>query len=285
MERAARLGLAGGVALEPVHLVSGAQSLSIGGWRRGSRFDAPLGVTALDLTRLPKGLLPSTPELAGTVTLDAHATGTDQDPSVEVSIDARDVQVGKLQHAFLNGTASWVGQRAMAKLSGKGLDTELTADVDLPVESIRKRRHVPVRAQVYIPTFDVGRVLCAAVRTGLLRTGCDAEGKPEVTGRAGVRLDLTGHADTPVLKAEVRTEDLHYRDLPPTNLLVAVDAPEHGHLAASVEGDTLGGKVDLRATLGHSLSEILSAPRPAELVQGAPLASQIRITGLQLEPL
>src|SRR5262249_43372280 len=165
------------------------------------------------------------------------------------------------------------------------LDTEPAADVGLPVESIRKRRHVPVRAQVYIPTFDVGRVLCAAVRTGLLRKGCDAEGKPEVTGRAGVRLDLTGHADTPVLKAEVRTEDLHYRDLPPTNLLVAVDAPEHGHLAASVEGDTLGGKVDVRATLGHSLSEILSAPRPAELVQGAPLASQIRITGLQLEPL
>src|SRR5262249_57775696 len=120
MERPRPLGLVGGGALEPVHLVSGAQSLSIGGWRRGSRFDATLRVKDLDLTRLPKGLLPSTPELAGTVTLDAHATGTDQDPSVEVSIDARDVQVGKLQHAFLNGTATWAGPRAMAKRSGKG---------------------------------------------------------------------------------------------------------------------------------------------------------------------
>ena len=197
--------------------------------------------------------MPATPQLAGMLTLDVHAKGTEQDPSVEGSIDARDVQVGKLQHGFLQGTAGWAGRRAMAKLSGKGLDTELTVDLDLPVESIRKRRHVPVRAQVSIPTFDVGRVLCAAVKTGLVKWGCDADGKPEVTGRAGLKVDLSGHADTPVLKAEVRTDGLRYRDLPPTDLVLAVDAPERGHLAASVEGKTLGGTVDVRATLGHSL--------------------------------
>jgi len=285
MERPAHLRLADGVALEPVHLVSDAQSLTLAGWKRGTRFDATLGVQGLDIARLPKGLLPPTPELGGMLTLEVHATGTERDPSVEGSIDARDIQVGKVQHAFLQGTASWVGHRAVAKLSGKGLDTELTADVDLPVESFGKRRHDPVRAKVSIPTFDVGRVLCAAVKTGLLKGGCDAEGKPQVTGSAGLELDLSGHADAPVLKAAARTQGLRYRDLPPTDLTVAVDAPEKGHLAASVEGTTLGGSVDVKATLGHSLAQILAAPKPEEVLKSSPLSSQIQITGLQLAPL
>ena len=250
MEQPAHLRLADGVALEPVHLVSDAQSLTLAGWMRGNRFDATLSVHDLDIARLPKGLLPPTPELGGMLTLDAHASGTEQDPSLEGSIDARDIQVGKVQHAFLQGTASWAHRRAVAKLSGKGLDTELTADVDLPVDSFRKRRHDPVRAKGSIPTFDVGKVLCAAVKTGLVKQGCDAEGKPQVTGSAGLEMDLSGFADAPVLKAEAKTQGLRYRDLPPTDLTIDVDAPETGHLAAAVEGTTFGGKVDVRGQLG-----------------------------------
>ena len=285
MEQPAHLRLADGVALEPVHLVSDAQSLTLAGWMRGNRFDATLSVHDLDVARLPKGLLPPTPELGGMLTLDAHASGTEQDPSLEGSIDARDIQVGKVQHAFLQGTASWAHRRAVAKLSGKGLDTELTADVDLPVDSFRKRRHDPVRAKVSIPTFDVGKVLCAAVKTGLVKQGCDAEGKPQVTGSAGLEMDLSGFADAPVLKAEAKTQGLRYRDLPPTDLTIDVDAPETGHLAAAVEGTTFGGKVDVKATLGHSLAQILSAPKPGEVVKSSTLSSQIQIAGLQLEPL
>ncbi len=76
-----------------------------------------------------------------------------------------------------------------------------------------------------MPTFDVAQVVCAAVRTKLLSRGCDDD-RSEVTGTAELELDLTGHADAPVLQATARTHGLRYRKLPPTDLTLAVSGPE-----------------------------------------------------------
>ena len=107
--------------------------------------------------------------------------------------------------------------------------------MDLPVDALRRRRHEPVKARITVPTFDLEKVICTAVRMKLVTRGCDAE-KAEVTGTAELSVDLSGHADAPVLKAAARTHGVKYRQLPPTDLAVEVDGPEKGNLSASRRG-------------------------------------------------
>jgi translocation and assembly module TamB len=285
MEKPAHFRFGGDVLeLEPLRLVAEDQAIRLGGWKRGNRVDASVGLEALDVGKLPHALLPPSTALGGRVSLDAQATGTLQAPSLVATVDAVDVTAGKLQHLYLKGNGSWVGRRAQAKLAGKGLGVQLTADVDLPVDALQTRKHDPVRAQVAIPEFQVAEVICAAVRMKLLTRGCD-EDKAEVSGNAELKLDLSGHADAPVLKAEASTHGLRYRQLPPTDLAVAVDGPERGNLSVSAKGTVLHGSLDVQASVGRSLARLVSDAHPAESLQGAELKARARIDDLQLKPL
>jgi translocation and assembly module TamB len=274
------------LSLEPLRLVANddKQAIRLGGWKRGSRVDASVGLQAVDLAKLPKALIPPKIALAGHVTLDARARGTMADPSVEATVDAEDVTAGKVQHLFLEGNGSWISRRAKAQLHARGLGTELSADVDLPVDAIRRRRHEPVKAQITVPTFDMAQVICTAVRMKLLTRGCQDD-KAEVTGTAEMTVDLSGHADAPILHASARTNAVKYLQLPPTSLTVAVDGPEKGNLSASAKGTALEGTIDVQASVGRSLALLVSDARPAETLKGAALRVQARIEGLQLKPL
>ena len=274
------------LSLEPLRLVADddQQAIRLGGWKRGNRVDASVGLQAVDLGKLPKALIPPKIALAGRVTLDARARGTVADPSVEATVDAEDVTAGKVQHLSLKGNGSWISRRAKAQLHARGLGTELSADVDLPVDAIRRRRHEPVKAQITVPAFDVAQVICTAVRMKLLTRGCQDD-KAEVTGSAEVSVDLSGHADAPVLQASARTHAVKYRQLPPTSLTVAVDGPEKGNLSVSAKGTALQGNIDVQASVGRSLAQLVSDARPAETLKGAALRARARIEGLQLKPL
>jgi translocation and assembly module TamB len=285
MEEPAHLRFAANdTSLEPMRLVAQEQAIRLGGWKRGTKVEATVGLETLDLGKLPHALLPSNLPLAGRVTLDAHARGSLADPSLEATIDAADVSVGKVQHLFLKGNASWISRRAKAQLAARGLGTELTADVDLPVDALRRRKHEPVRARIAMPAFDVAQVVCTAVRMKLIAWGCE-EDRAEVSGTAELQLDLSGHADTPVLQAAARTHGLRYRQLPPTDLTLAVDGPERGNLSASAKGTALQGTVDVQASVGRSLARLVSDARPAETLRTAELQARARIAGLQLKPL
>ena len=285
MEAPARLRFGGNVLeLQPLRVVSEEQAIRLGGWKRGDRIDASVGLEALELGKLPHALVPPSTPLSGRVSLDARARGTLAAPSVEATVDAVDVTAGKVQHLYVKGNGSWVGRRAQAKLAARGLGVQLTADVDLPVDALRTRKHDPVRAQVVMPEFQVSEVICAAVRMKLLTRGCDDD-KAEVNGKAELRLDLSGHADAPVLKAEASTHGLVYRKLPPTDLTVAVEGPERGDLSVLAKGTALKGNVDLQASVGRSLARLVSDPRPAESLRTAELKARARIHDLQLKPL
>ena len=249
------------LVLEPVRLVAPGEAIRLGGSKRGDKVDATLGLETLDLATLPRALLPPSMVLAGRVTLDARARGTLQDPAVAATVDAVDVTVGKVQHLFVKGNGEWAARRARAKLDARGLGTELTADVDLPVDALRRRKHDPVRARISMPTFDVAQVVCAAVRTKLLARGCDDD-RSEVTGTAELELDLSGHADAPVLQATARTHGLRYRKLPPTDLTLAVSGPERGDLSASAKGTALLGSIDVEGSVGRSLAQLVSDAHP-----------------------
>jgi len=274
------------LSLEPLRLVADddAQAIRLGGWKRGNRLDATVGLQALDLGKLPRALIPPKIALAGRVSLDARARGTMADPSLEATVDAQDVTAGKVQHLFLKGNGSWVSRRAKAQLQARGLGTELSADVDLPVDALRRRRHEPVKAQITVPTFDLAQVICTAVRMKLVTRGCDQD-KAEVTGSAELSVDLSGHADAPILKASARTHAVKYRQLPPTSLTLAVDGPEKGNLSVSAKGTALQGTIDVEASVGRSLAKLVSDARPAETLKGADLKARARIEGLQLKPL
>ena len=118
----------------------------------------------------------------------------------------------------------------------------------------------------------------------LITRGCDAD-KAEVTGRAELELDLSGHADAPVLKAAARTHGVRYKQLPPTDLAVEVDGPEKGNLSVSAKGSALQGTVDVQASLGRSLAQLVSDARPVETVRSSSVTARARIAGLQLKPL
>jgi hypothetical protein len=167
-------------------------------------------------------------------------------------VDAVDVTAGKVQHLSLKGNGSWVSRRAKAQLHARGLGTELTADVDLPVDALRQKRHEPVTAHVAMPTFDVAQVVCTAVRMKLITTGC-AQDKAEVTGsaelkRGSVRLRRRAGAEGRGQHARGA-----YRKLPPTDLTVEVDGPEKGNLSVSAKGTALHGTIDVQASVGRSL--------------------------------
>jgi len=285
MEESAHLRFAANdLELEPMRLVSEEQAIRLGGWKRGNRVDATVGLEALDLGKLPRALLPPNVPLAGRVTLEVHARGSLADPSLEATVDAADVTAGKVQHLFLKGNGSWVSRRAKAQLVARGLGTELTADVDVPVDALLRRKHEPVRARIAMPAFDVAQVVCTAVRTKLIAWGCNDD-RAEVNGTAELQLDLSGHADAPVLQAAARTHGLRYRQLPPTDLTLAVDGPERGNLSVSAKGTALQGTVDVQASVGRTLARLVSEAHPADTLRTAELQVRARINGLQLKPL
>ena len=193
------------------------QAIRLGGWKRGNRVEASVGLQTVDLGEAAARAAPTEVPLAGRLTLDARAQGKISDPSLEATVDADDVTAGKVQHVFLKGNASWISRRAKAQLQARGLGTELSADVDLPVDALRRRRHEPVKARVTVPAFDLAQVICTAVRMKLLPRGCE-EDKADVTGTAELSVDLSGHADAPVLQAAASTHGVKYRQLPPTDL-------------------------------------------------------------------
>ena len=94
------------LSIEPMRLLAEdqVQAIRLGGWKRGNRVDATVGLQTLDLGKLPKAPCshPNVP-LAGRVTLDARVKGPLDDPSVEATVDAADVTAGKVQHLFLEG--------------------------------------------------------------------------------------------------------------------------------------------------------------------------------------
>ena len=274
------------LSLEPMRLLAddATQAIRLGGWKRGNRVEASVGLQAVDLGKLPHALIPPKVQLAGRLTLDARAQGKISDPSLEATVDANDVTAGKVQHVFLKGNASWISGRAKAQLQARGLGTELSADVDLPVDALRRRRHEPVKARVTVPAFDLAQVICTAVRMKLLPRGCEAD-KADVTGTAELSVDLSGHADAPVLQAAARTHGVKYRQLPPTDLTVEVDGPEKGNLSVSAKGTALHGTIDVQASVGRTLARLVSDARPAETLKGAELQGRARIAGLQLKPL
>ncbi|HZX42067.1 MAG TPA: hypothetical protein VFE93_09530, partial [Myxococcaceae bacterium] len=276
MEAPAHLRFAANdTSLAPMRLVAEGQAIRLGGWKRGNRVEAAAGLETLDLAKVPHALLPPNFSLAGRVTLDVHARGSVVDPSLEATVDAVDVGVGKVQHLYLQGTGSWVSRRAKAQLSARGLGTELTADVDVPVDALRRRKHEPVLARIAIPAFDLAQVICTAVRMKLVSRGCDQD-HAEMSGTAELQLDLSGHADAPVLQAAARTHGVRYRQLPPTDLTVEVDGPERGNLSASVKGTALQGTVDVQASVGRSLARLVSENRPAETLRSAELQTRAR---------
>jgi translocation and assembly module TamB len=274
------------LSLEPMRLVAEdqTQAIGLGGWKRGNRVDASMRLQTLDLGKLPRALIPPKVALGGRVTLDARARGALTDPSLEATVDANDVTVGKVKNLFLKGSGSWVSRRAKAQLQARGLGTELSADVDLPVDALRRRRHEAVKAHIAMPAFDLGQVICTAVRMKLIARGCEQD-KAEVSGSAELKVDLSGYADAPALQAAASTRAVRYRKLPPTDLTVEVEGPEKGDLSVSAKGTALQGSIDVQASVGRSLARFVSEARPAETLRNASLRARARIAGLQLKPL
>ena len=263
------------LSLEPMRLLAqdATQAIRLGGWKRGNRVEASVGLQTVDLGEAAARAAP-TERAAGRP---SHAgcprAGKDLHPSLEATVDADDVTAGKVQHVFLKGNASWISRRAKAQLQARGLGTELSADVDLPVDALRRRRHEPVKARVTVPAFDLAQVICTAVRMKLLPRGCE-EDKADVTGTAELSVDLSGHADAPVLQAAASTHGVKYRQLPPTNLTVAVDGPEKGNLSVSAKGTALNGTIDVQASVGRTLARLVSDARPAETLKEAALQAR-----------
>jgi hypothetical protein len=150
------------------------QAIRLGGWKRGNRVDATVGLEALDLGS-SHALMPPNFPLAGRVTLDAHARGSLVDRRWRPR-STRPTSAWARCASLPQGDASWISRRAKAQLAARGLGTELTADVDLPADALRRRKHEPVRARIVMPAFDVAQVVCTAVRMKLIAWGAKRTG-------------------------------------------------------------------------------------------------------------
>src|SRR5205814_6718595 len=110
LDRPARLRFGEGrFAVDELALAAGAQRIVAAGSLAGRRMRARLAITALDLARLPRALVPPALALAGRLDVEAAASGSVTRPQGKARLMLRDGRFRKIDHVDLTLAASHDG--------------------------------------------------------------------------------------------------------------------------------------------------------------------------------
>ena len=223
LERAARVRFEDGArfAVAGFALRAGRQSLvaDVARDHRGTR--GRVAISALDLARLPRALLPPALGLAGILDIDARLAGRTAQPEIDARVALAGGQVRGYRDLTVQLDAHYAGARARGTLSAHGLGVNVDARFDSPTAWPPPPGPTPVHVEVALAETDLGAVMKALAK---------ASGRPPpapLEGRVKMTIRLDGVTRAPTLAV----------DLTATGLAVDGQAVGDVHLTMAGAGD------------------------------------------------
>jgi translocation and assembly module TamB len=267
----------GRVEVKPaLRLVSEGQSLALTLEKEGERVNGLVELSGLDLTRLPKAVVPESLALGGALSARVSAKGRLPRPDAELSFTLVDGRFQEYSDIDVSLTGSYVKDRARGTLTADVPAAHLTADFDVPVQGVLRRRGDALSLKV-----NLARLSLEQARKMLGRS-------EPVTGDITGTLEVSGPAREPRLAFTLRGEGLRYEGQLPEGA-----APLGFTLtAASDEKDgTLDGRLDLRGVGSQAfvalqtpftLGGLMARPPTADEAMRAPVNLEARVSEVPL---
>jgi translocation and assembly module TamB len=266
----ARLTFAG-PSLDRLELASGDQRLALAGAVAGRTLDVLVTTSRLDLSRLPRGVLPG--GTSGRVSLEARATGGLARPDARVTFSLEEGATTWLTGLRAAGEAGWDGRRRRARVALElarraGGRLEVTGEVPVPLAA-RPGEDLALRVKAEdLPLAEA-----------LLGAGFDLP----LDGRVGIEAQLSGTAGGPSLTAAATLGDGAWDDLYPVDLDVSAEAP--GDRLRVKGGFSVDGRraLTLDAEVPFDLGDALAHPEAvADAVRAARLQATAEVPALDL---
>lgn len=233
--------------VEPVSLTSGQQTLRLEGTLKGEQLTAELHASQVDLSRLPKVLVPATLGLAGVVTVDGTVEGPLKRPNVVAKALVRGGAVKGVTQLEATVDGRFVDGRATGTAQGSSSLGAVEGRFDVPVFGVLDETAEGLELEA-----DVRDVSLEAIQSWRAETW-------PVTGTLAAHVLLKGPANDPSVSFTVRSEALTVTRtgalqqnlvLKPVELTVASN--DSGALTATLSANTLGAVVT--STLGTPLT-------------------------------
>jgi len=280
LQRPTHVGFGGGrLEVEPaLTLTSGPQSLSLRGAKQGEQVAARVELGAFDLTKLPRAFVPESLGLGGTVTGHVAARGRLPRPEAETHLRWNDGRVQGYEglQAALDGR--YVKDRATGTLSASLPVARLSADFDVPVQGVLKRRRDAMSLKVNLEDLDMA---------GVMKLAKQPEGP---SGHLAGTLAVVGPAREPRLDFLLRGRDVRYQVPPPGfslkeplafELRAASDA-EDGTLDARLELQGLAKQAYVALRTPFTLGGLMAKPPTPDEAFAAAVELEARVAELPL---
>ncbi|RJS22443.1 translocation/assembly module TamB [Corallococcus sp. H22C18031201] len=269
----------GRVAVEPpLALASESQSLSVGMTKVGSRLDARVELGAVDLAKLPRLFVPESLGLGGTVTGHVATRGVLSRPDAEVDLAWKDGRARGYENLALGLRGRTSGDRATGTLSAGLPAAHATADFDIPIQGLLRRRREPVSLRINLEDVDIAGAMALVHRP---EPEPDAPPTPSPTGHLAGLLEVTGTAKDPRVALTLRGRELRYTGRPEE--LFARPLSFELRAGSDPEDQTLDARLDVQG-LSPQTYAVLRTPFTLNgLLAHPPTAAQALDTPVQLE--
>ncbi|WP_338863582.1 translocation/assembly module TamB domain-containing protein [Myxococcus stipitatus] len=237
----------GTVGVEPaLKLASGDQVLSVQGSLVREQLDARVDLEAVDLALLPRLAVPESLGLGGTVTGFVTAKGRMPRPDAQAKLRWRDGRVADYADIQVTVDGRYEKDRATGTLSASNPAANVSADFDVPVQGVLKRRRDALALNVRLEQLDIAKVMTLVKRT------------EPVTGTVSGALRINGTARDPRLTLQLDGQALNYTAPPPGfSLKQPLDVVLHA--ASDAQDDTLDARIDVKG-LGSQTYVVLHTP-------------------------
>jgi translocation and assembly module TamB len=253
-----------------------AQRLAVTLVKEGERVDGRVEVGSLDLTKLPKAFVPESLGLGGTLSAQVSARGRLPRPDAEVSLTLEDGRYQTYQGLDLGLKGTYVKDRAAGTVTASVPAARVTANFDVPVQGLLKRRGDELSLRVELTHLDVTETAKLA-----------GQPEPPMSGVVTGRLELSGPAKEPRLSFTLRGQELRYKN-PPEGLvldplafeLCASSDATDGTLDARLDVQGLGRETFVALQTPFTLGGLMASPPTLDEVVRTPVNVEARLNEL-----
>ncbi|XXF77190.1 translocation/assembly module TamB domain-containing protein [Myxococcaceae bacterium GXIMD 01537] len=273
------LGFGERVEVAPVlALTSGEQSLALTLALRGTRLESSsLDVKALDLGKLPRLFVPESLGLGGVLNGRVTARGTLPRPDAQVDLTLKDGRYQRYSGLDATLQGRYVRDRATGTLSATVPGASASADFDVPVQGVLRRRREPLNLTVNLTRVDLGPALETAGQAGPLR------------GQLSGQLQVTGLAREPRVALTLRGESLRQEGpdafVLPHPLAFTLNAgtdDADGTLDGRLEVEGLGSRTVIALRTPYTTSQLLDQPPTQEQLLQTPVELEANLDDVPL---
>lgn len=278
MQRPTHVGFGETIEVAPaLTLTSGEQSLAMELRMRGEQLDARADVRALDLAKLPRLFVPESLGLGGQLNGHVTARGRLPRPDAEVDMQLTGGRFQEYSELEFGLKGRYVRDRATGTFSAEAPGASATADFNVPVQGLLRRRREPVDVTVNLSNVDIGAVLKTARRPESYR------------GRLTGQLQVKGMARDPLVALKLQGQAL--RDEGPDAVVLpnplaftlnAGSDPADGTLDARLEIQGIGSNAYVALQTPFTTGQLLARPPTPAQVLETPVTLEARLDDVPL---